>query len=81
MALAVTTLSLPGFLTTHYVVGLLLVPPVVLKLGVGGYRFARYYTGSPAYRRAGPPPILMRFVVAPALVASTLAVFVSGIEL
>jgi len=80
-AVAVTTLSLPGFLPGHYVVGLLLVPQVVLKLVATGYRFARYYTRSVAYRLAGPPPALMRLVVAPVLVASTLAVFATGIEL
>ena len=80
-AVAVTTLSMPGFLPEHYIVGLLLVPPVVLKLATTGYRFARYYTRSVAYRLAGPPPAMMRLVVAPVLVASTLAVFATGIEL
>lgn len=61
--------------------GLLLVPPVVLKLAATGYRFARYYTRSVAYRLAGPPPVLMRLVVAPVLVASTLAAIATGIEL
>jgi hypothetical protein len=80
-AVAVTTLSMPGFLSEHYIVGLLLVPPVVLKLATTGYRFARYYTRSVAYRLAGPPTALMRLVVAPVLVASTLAVLATGIEL
>jgi len=80
-AVAVTTMSIRGFLPEHYIVGLLLVPPVVLKLVATGYRFARYYTRSVAYRLAGPPPALMRLVVAPVLVASTLAVFATGIEL
>lgn len=80
-AVAVTTLSIRGFLPEHYIVGLLLVPPVVLKLAATGYRFARYYTRSVAYRLAGPPPALMRLLVAPVLVASTLAVFATGIEL
>ena len=81
VGIAVTTLSMPGFLPEHYVVGLLLVPLVVLKLATIGYRFARYYTRSVAYRLAGPPPALMRLVVAPVLVASTLGVFATGIEL
>jgi len=80
-AVAVTTLSMPGFLPEHYIVGLLLVPLVVLKMATTSYRFARYYTRSVAYRLAGPPPMLMRLVIAPILVASTLAVFASGIEL
>ena len=81
VAVAVSTLSMPGFLPEHYIVGLLLVPLVVLKMTTTGYRFARYYTSSLAYRLAGPPPILMRLVIAPILVASTLAVFATGIEL
>lgn len=80
-ALAVTTLSMPEFLPAHYIVGLLLVPPIVLKLAATGYRFARYYTGSVAYRLAGPPPVLMRLVIAPVVVASTFVVFATGIEL
>ena len=80
-AAAVTTLSMPGFLLEHYIVGLLLVPPVLLKLAGTGYRFARYYSHSAAYRLAGPPPALMRLLVAPILVASTLAVFGTGLEL
>ena len=80
-AVAVTTLSMPGLLPEHYIVALLVVPPVVLKLAATGYRFARYYTRSVAYRLAGPPPAVMRLVVAPVLVVSTLAVFASGIEL
>lgn len=81
VAIAVTTLYLPAFLDAHYLVGLLLVPPVLLKVATTGYRFGRYYTGSPAYRLAGPPPELLRWFVAPALVASAVAVFATGIEL
>src|SRR6266700_2655738 len=44
---------LPGL---HMFVGLLLIPPVALKLASTGYRFVRYYTASPAYRRKAPPP-------------------------
>jgi hypothetical protein len=81
VAIAVTTLSMPQFLPAHYVVGLLMLPPVVLKLATTGYRFARYYLGATAYRLAGPPAQLQRLLIAPVLVASTAAVFASGIEL
>jgi hypothetical protein len=63
------------------VVGLLLIPPVALKLGSTGHTFARYYTRNPVYVRAGPPPIVLRLVVAPALVIPTLGVFATGLEL
>jgi hypothetical protein len=58
-----------------------MLPPVALKFGTTGYRFVRYYRGDPAYRLAGPPKPVLRLVVAPALVASTLVVFVTGLEL
>ncbi|HEX6348443.1 MAG TPA: hypothetical protein VF160_03520 [Candidatus Dormibacteraeota bacterium] len=80
-AIAVTILYLPALLAAHYVVGLLLVPPLVLKLGTTGYRFARYYLRDPSYRLAGPPPPMLRLLVAPLLVASTVVVSATGIEL
>jgi hypothetical protein len=64
----------------HVFIGMLLIPPVLLKLASTGYRFARYYTGSPAYLRKGPPPWLMR-MLAPGVVLSTLALFGTGVAL
>jgi hypothetical protein len=81
VAIAVTTLSMPQFLSAHYLVGVLMLPPVALKFGTTGYRFVRYYRGDRAYRLAGPPKPLLRLLVAPVLVASTLVVFVTGLEL
>jgi hypothetical protein len=81
VALAVTVVNVRGLLIAHYAVGFLLLPPVVLKLGSTGYRFARYYMGSEAFRVAGAPPLVLRFVVAPVLVLSTVAVFATGLEL
>lgn len=40
-------------LKPHILVGMLLVPPVALKLGSTGYRFVRYYSGKPSYVRKG----------------------------
>lgn len=80
-AIAVTILDLPRWLEAHYLVGFVLIPPLTLKLGSTGYRLFRYYSGSRPYRLAGAPPLLLRFVVAPVLVASTLIVFASGLEL
>ena len=69
-----------GLLTAHMFIGLALIPPVLLKLASTGYRFARYYTGSPVYRAKGPPLMLLR-VLAPLLVASTAMIFATGVWL
>ena len=79
-AMAVTIFFVRQLLPVHYLVGFLLIPPLGLKLASAGYRFGRYYTRSPSYRLAGPPPVLLR-LVASVLVISTGAVFVTGIEL
>jgi hypothetical protein len=64
----------------HIFIGLLLVPPVALKLASTGYRFARYYTHDEPYVRKGPPPTVLR-VLAPGLVLTTLALFGTGVAL
>jgi hypothetical protein len=61
-------------------IGLVLVPPVLLKLASTGYRFARYFRGARAYREKGPPALPMR-LLAPILVAMTIGVFATGIWL
>ncbi len=76
----VTVLRVRALLTPHVFIGMLLVPPVLLKIGSTGYRFVRYYTGSPAYRRKGPPPIALR-VLGPFVVVLTVCLFASGIGL
>lgn len=78
--IGVTIISLTRLLWVHLFVGMVLIGPVVLKLSSTAYRFARYYTASPAYRRKGPPPLAMR-LIAPVVVASTVAVFASGVGL
>lgn len=75
-----TILSVRPLLSVHVFVGMLLVPPVLLKIGSTGWRFARYYLGSPAYRRKGPPPPLLRFL-GPLVVVLTLAVLGTGVAL
>ncbi len=77
----VTILSIRQLLSVHVFVGLLLIPPVALKLGVTGYRFLRYYTRAAEYVRKGPPLLLMRMLVAPGLIAATLVVFGTGVAL
>jgi hypothetical protein len=75
-----TILALHNLLTAHVFVGVLLIPPILLKLGSTGYRFVKYYRRDPAYRKAGPPITPMR-VLAPFLVLLTLVVLGSGIAL
>jgi hypothetical protein len=68
-------------LSLHVFVGLLLLGPVALKLASTGYRFVRFYSGTEDYVTLGPPASLMRFVVAPTLVLSTLVLFGTGVTL
>jgi hypothetical protein len=76
----VTILWLGDLRTEHMFIGLVLIGPVALKLASTGYRFARYYTGAPAYREKGPPRPLLR-LLAPVLVASTATILASGVWL
>jgi hypothetical protein len=76
----VTIVSLSQLLWLHLFVGVLLIGPLALKLSSTGYRFVRYYTADPSYRRKGPPPLPLR-LIAPAVVASTIVVFASGVAL
>jgi hypothetical protein len=79
-AIGVTVLRPRQLLPEHYLLGFLLVPPVLLKLATTGYRFVRYYTGNAAYRAAGPPPLFLR-LIGPVVVVSTVVLFGTGIEL
>jgi hypothetical protein len=77
----VTILSIGRLLSVHVFVGMLLIPPVALKLGATGWRFFRYYAGDPAYQLKGPPGPFFRFMIAPAVVLSTLVLFGTGVAL
>jgi hypothetical protein len=77
----VTILFLRPVLSVHVFVGMMLVPPVALKLASTGWRFVCYYARSPDYLRKGPPHPLLRLAVAPAVVLSTLLLFGTGIAL
>ena len=81
LALEGATIPFIGqLLGPHIFIGMLLIPPVALKLASTGWRFARYYAGSPPYRRKGPPAAAMR-LLAPGVVATTLALFATGVWL
>jgi hypothetical protein len=76
----VTLLFLRPLLSVHEFVGLLLVPPVALKLVSTARRFLGYYLGEHAFVLRGPPALPLR-ALAPVLVLSTLLVLGTGIAL
>lgn len=80
LAELVTLLDVRGLISWHVAIGALLVPPALLKTVTTGWRIVRYYTGSPAYREAGPPPLALR-LLGPLVVVSTLAVLGTGVAL
>jgi hypothetical protein len=75
-----TILRVRQLISPHVFLGMLLIPPVLVKLGSTGYRFVRYYTGAPAYRRKGPPPVLLR-LLGPVVVILTGVLLASGVAL
>lgn len=75
-----TVLGVKTFFTVHAFVGLLLIPPILLKMTSTGYRFVRYYSGNSVYRETGPPHLIPR-ITAPFLVASTVGLFGTGVVL
>jgi hypothetical protein len=76
-----TLLNLRALLTVHAFVGMFLLPIVALKVGSTGWRMASYYLGREEYVRRGPPALPLRVIVAPVVVASTVALFGTGIYL
>jgi hypothetical protein len=80
LAELLTLLDVRGLISWHVVIGVLLIPPALLKTASTGWRIVRYYTRDPDYVTAGPPPLLLR-LLGPAVVASTLAVLGSGLAL
>jgi hypothetical protein len=75
-----TILRVRHLVSPHVFIGMMLIPPVLIKIGSTGYRFARYYLGAPAYRRKGPPPALLR-LLGPAVVILTALLLASGVAL
>jgi len=80
-AVAITVLYIRPLLSVHYLVGFALIPPLALKLVSTGYRFMQYYRQDHDFRLAEPPPLFLRFAVAPTLVVSALTVMGTGLEL
>jgi hypothetical protein len=75
--LGVTIVDLHQLVWLHLFVGMLLLGPVLLKMSSVGYRFTRYYTGNAAYRRKGPPALVLR-LLGPMVLLSTLGVLATG---
>jgi hypothetical protein len=76
----VTILRVRELLSPHVFIGVMLIPPVLVKVASTTWRFARYYTGAPAYHRKGPPPVLLR-LLGPVVVILTLVLLFSGVGL
>jgi hypothetical protein len=76
----ITILEVHRLLVVHFLVGLLLIGPVLLKIASTLYRFVRYYTGSRPYVRKGAPAPLLR-VLGPLVILTSLAVLGTGIIL
>jgi hypothetical protein len=76
-----TLLNLRSLLTVHAFVGMLLIPVVALKLASTGWRMLRYYRRGEEYVRRGPPHVVLRVLVAPVMVLSTLVLFATGVAL
>jgi len=75
-----TLLRVRQLITPHVFIGMLLVPPVAVKVGSTGWRIVQYYRGSSGYRAKGPPPLALR-LLGPVVVILTGVVIASGIAL
>jgi len=67
----VTILRVRALLTPHVFIGVVLIPPVLLKMASTGWRFARYY---------GPPALLLR-LLGPVVAILTVVLLASGVGL
>jgi hypothetical protein len=76
-----TLLNVTSLLTVHAFVGILLIPVIATKLASTSWRMLRYYRGSEEYVLRGPPRLVLRLVVAPVLIASTIMLFGTGVWL
>jgi hypothetical protein len=75
-----TVFDVRGLITLHVFLGLMLIPPVLLKCASTMYRFGSYYGGrSPCVLRGAPHPVLRAF--GPLIILSTLAVLGTGVWL
>ncbi len=75
-----TIASIHQLITVHFFLGMLLIGPVALKIGTVVYRFIRYYSGAPEYRRKGPPAPLLR-LLGPFVLFTSVGVIGTGVLL
>lgn len=64
----------------HVFLGVAVIPPVLLKVATTSWRFLKYYSGNRAYRRKGPPALVLR-LLGPVLVGLTVVLLFSGVGL
>lgn len=76
----VTLLDVRGWISWHVALGVLLVPPALLKTASTGWRLLRYYTRGRPYVEAGPPIMPLR-LLGPVVVVTTLGLLGSGLVL
>jgi len=76
-----TLLNLTSLLTVHAFVGMLLIPVIALKVGSTGWRMLSYYRHADEYVRRGPPHVMLRVLVAPLTILSTIVLFGTGVAL
>lgn len=70
-------LGVADVLTAHVIIGLMLTPPVLVKMGSTGWRIVRYYRGDRAYVGRGAPPAFLR-ILGPILILLTTVLIGSG---
>jgi hypothetical protein len=80
LAELITLLDVRGLVDWHVAIGVLLVPPALLKVASTGWRFLRYYTRGRPYVEAGPPILPLR-LLGPLVIVFTLGLLGSGLVL
>jgi hypothetical protein len=76
----ITVLRVRSLLTAHVFIGMLLIPPVLVKIASTLWRFANFYRGTSDYKRKGPPLTVLR-ILGPFVVILTVVLFASGVLL
>jgi hypothetical protein len=75
--LVTVALGAASVLSLHVAIGLILVPPVLVKLASTSWRMVNYYLGAAAYKDRGPPPTLAR-ILGPILSLAIAVLLLSG---
>jgi predicted membrane channel-forming protein YqfA (hemolysin III family) len=78
--LVTVVLGAASVLSLHVAIGLILVPPVLVKLASTTWGMVNYYLGAAAYGHRGPRPTLPR-VLGPILILAIVLVLLSGVAL